>query len=240
MVPDSQSEPVVAVVVAAGSGVRLGGEVPKSLRTLSGAPLVVHAVNAVVAAGAREIVVVASEETKDHLEGLFTELGLPVVVCLGGARRQDSVAAGLAALTATDAVVLVHDAARPLVPESVVRRVIAAVADGATAVVPVIPVVDSIRRVASDGTSVVVDRENLRSVQTPQGFDLASLRAAHRKIAEQGDQVTDDAAACEAAGQQVVLVEGSPRSLKITTATDLVMAEALIAEPIAPTSGPSQ
>jgi 2-C-methyl-D-erythritol 4-phosphate cytidylyltransferase len=122
-------------------------------------------------------------------------------------------------------VVLVHDAARPLVPVDVVRGVIEAVRAGASAVIPVVGVSDTIRQVAGAG-SVVVDRSGLRAVQTPQGFARDALVTAH--AAANGRDFTDDAAVCEACGYEVVLVPGSREALKITEPHDLAVAEAIV------------
>lgn len=221
------AEPVVALVVAAGSGVRLGGDVPKALRLVGGEPLVVHSVRQLQLGGCGDVVVVAASDRVTAFTDVVQLAGLSARVVAGGARRQDSVAAGLEAATATGArIVLVHDAARPLVPVSVVQRVITAVTEGWVAVVPALPVTDSIRAVDGAG-SHVVDRSPLRAVQTPQGFDLPSLVAAHETAARRGLEVTDDAAVCEAAGHAVHVVAGAPEALKVTTPTDLLLAEAI-------------
>lgn len=125
-------------------------------------------------------------------------------------------------------IVLVHDAARPLVPTAVVDRVVNAVLSGAGAVLPALPVVDSIRQTV-DQSSVVVDRAALRAVQTPQGFRFGVLRTAHDHVQAEGIDVTDDAAACEIMKVRVVLVDGDRRALKITDPLDLLLAEAVLA-----------
>lgn len=225
------TEPVVAIVVAAGSGRRLGdsavgGSGIKALRLLRGRPLVAWSVEAMRAGGADRVVVVIAPGWEDEFRAALADAG-PVTFVEGGAERQDSVRHGLAAIAEDDAVVLVHDAARPLVPAAVTARVIDAVAAGARAVIPVIPVTDSVRAIGGGG-SRVVDRAQLRAVQTPQGFDIATLRAAHHAAA--GAAFTDDAAVCEAYGASVELVEGSVRSMKITHATDFAAAGALLEE----------
>ena len=229
-------EPVVAIVVAAGSGVRFGGDVPKALVQLGGRPLVVHAVEALAAGGVSRVAVVVADALRPDFARALTDAPIPVELVTGGARRQDSVRLGLEALASIvgddPAVVLVHDAARPLVPAAVVRRVSEAIGSGEVAVVPVVPVVDSIRRLSDqdpDGPSSVVDRSQLRAVQTPQGFDFASLLAAHRSLAEVEDELTDDAAVAERAGHQVALVDGSRDALKVTEPVDLLLAEAILA-----------
>ncbi len=230
------TESVVAVVVAAGSGSRLGGETPKALRELRGRSLVGRSVARLASAGVTRVVVVAPagyvEQTRVVLADL--EPDVDVVVVPGGSHRQDSVRRGLAALDpepTSNLVVLVHDAARPLVPTEVVTRVIAAVRSGELAVIPVVPVTDTIRAYASEGDGVaggpahVVDRTLLRAVQTPQGFAFSVLWEAHQLARETGAELTDDAAVCELAGHRVALVDGSALSFKITHPLDLALAE---------------
>lgn len=221
----NSSEPVVAIVVAAGSGVRLGGDRPKALTLLGGRPLIAHALDALAAGGVGRAVVVVADGLQDEFTQALRSAPIPCTVTAGGAFRQESVARGLAAMGEAS-VVLVHDAARPLVPARVVQGVIDAVVGGATAAVPVVEVVDTIRQVDEDG-SHLVDRTTLRAVQTPQGFNAQILVEAHDAAA--GQELTDDAAVCEAAGYPVLLVAGSRESLKITEPSDLVAAEAILA-----------
>jgi 2-C-methyl-D-erythritol 4-phosphate cytidylyltransferase/2-C-methyl-D-erythritol 2,4-cyclodiphosphate synthase len=153
-----------------------------------------------------------------------------VQVVAGGTTRQDSVRRGLAALSSVrpaPAIILVHDAARPLVAVATWHRVMAAVAAGADAVIPALPAIDTMRRLAGDA-STPVDRTALRRVQTPQGFLAGPLIAAHTALA--GQDLTDDAGVMEARGHAVTLVEGDPAGLKITEPLDLVLAEALVRE----------
>lgn len=223
--PTNTVGPVVALVAAAGSGSRLGAAVPKALVELAGVPLVRRSVDRLTEGGVDRAVVVVPAGFEDRFADVLGGAALPVQLVVGGAERQESVRRGLAACAGARTV-LVHDAARPLVPADVVRAVIAAVADGHVAVVPALPVVDSIRRVEGD-SSRVVDRSGLCGVQTPQGFDLAALVAAHADAAERGLVATDDAAVCEAAGHAVHLVRGSRHALKVTEPFDLAVAEAL-------------
>ncbi|MGI8457275.1 MAG: 2-C-methyl-D-erythritol 4-phosphate cytidylyltransferase [Propionibacteriaceae bacterium] len=229
-------ESVVAVVVAAGSGSRLGGETPKALRELRGRSLVGRAVTSLASAGVTRVVVVAPVSYVDQTRAVLADLepDVDLVVVPGGSHRQDSVRRGLAALdpeASSDLVVLVHDAARPLVPTQVVTRVIAAVRAGELAVVPVVPVTDTIRAYASEagGPARVVDRTLLRAVQTPQGFAFSALWEAHQLALQTGAELTDDAAVCELAGHQVALVDGSALSFKITLPLDLALAELICA-----------
>ncbi len=226
--------PVVAIVVAAGSGSRLGASVPKALVEVAGVPLLARAVSQLAAGGVAEAVVVVPAAEREAFADILVDAPIPVTWVDGGAERQHSVANGVAALpepTHPDADaqdVLVHDAARAFVPAEVVTRVIDAVRSGADAVVPVVPVSDSIRELVEEG-STVVDRARLRAVQTPQGFRRSVLEEAHEALAEMETLVTDDAAAAEFIGCTVTLVEGSPDAFKVTEPLDLVLAEALVA-----------
>ena len=216
---------VGVVVPAAGEGVRLGPGGPKALRLLAGEPLLVHAVRGLRSAPSVGPVVVAAPPTA-VAEVAALLASYDVVVVAGGSSRTRSVAAGLAALPAEVDVVLVHDAARCLTPPEVVERVVAAVRAGAGAVVPVLPVVDTVKRVDGDRVTATVERADLRSVQTPQGFRREVLVAAH---AGDPDEATDDAGLVERAGGEVVTVEGSDEALKVTRPLDLLLAEAMLA-----------
>ena len=225
-------EPVVALVVAAGSGSRLGGDVPKALRHLSGRPLVSHSLSGLAAGGVDRAVIVIAPGLDDQFAGVVAASPIPTTCVHGGSERQDSVLNGLAAIAADPQLsqarfVLVHDAARALVPGGVVRRVIEALVNGAVGAIPVVPVVDTIREVTDTG-STTVDRSRLRAVQTPQGFDRDVLERAHRLVAAQGLQVTDDAGAVEALGYPVILVAGDREALKVTEPLDLLFAAAIV------------
>lgn len=235
----------VAILTAAGSGTRLGHALPKALVPLAGIPLVVRAAHALTSSGiVRRIVVTAPPEALDDVVAALGAApgavpGLEVVP--GGTTRQASVAAALACLAdePDDAVVLVHDAARPLVPVRVVRRVAGTVAMGRDAVVPALPVADTIKQVGPDGAVVrTLERPALRAVQTPQGFTLGALRSAHAAASHRADDealaATDDAGLVEAAGGQVWVVEGHEDAMKITTPRDLVVATALVSALVGP------
>jgi 2-C-methyl-D-erythritol 4-phosphate cytidylyltransferase len=173
----------------------------------------------------RDLVVVAPV---GQLEASARMAGDAVTVVPGGATRQRSVSAGLAALAADVETVLVHDVARPFVPAEVIDRVLAALAAGADAVIPARPVTDTIKRVAAGGVvAETLDRSALWAVQTPQGFGRKVLVAAH-DAAPDGD-VTDDAGLVEARGGTVVVVDGADEAFKITRPWDLVLAEAVAA-----------
>jgi 2-C-methyl-D-erythritol 4-phosphate cytidylyltransferase len=214
------------VVVAAGSGSRLGAAVPKAFVSLGGRTLLDRALGAARGSGCVDHLVAVVPrplvaEVSDRYAG---DRALSVVA--GGAERTDSVAAGLAALPRGCDVVLVHDAARCLAPPALFRRVVDAVRAGADGVVPVLPVVDTVKVVDDAGVVTgTVDRSRMRVVQTPQGFRRAALEAAHQAAA---DPATDDAALLEAAGHHVRVVDGDPVALKVTTPLDLTVAEALL------------
>lgn len=201
------------IVVAGGSGRRFGGA--KQFAPLGGRRVIDRSVG-VAAASCDGVVAVVPP---DEQGAAVTEVPGADVVVAGGATRSASVRAGLAAVPDEAAVVLVHDAARPLASPELYRRVIDVVRAGATAVVPAVAVSDTIRDV--DGG--VIDRDRLRAVQTPQGFDGAALRSAHASDPEG----TDDASLVEAAGGSVVLVEGESDNLKITDPHDLAVARLL-------------
>ncbi|RBY84175.1 2-C-methyl-D-erythritol 4-phosphate cytidylyltransferase [Blastococcus sp. TF02A-26] len=216
----------VGIVAAAGSGLRLGADRPKALVPLGGRPLVAWAVATLLDGGVDEVVVAVPAEERDAFAA-----ALPAGSRLvdGGATRTASVRAALAAVDPAATAVLVHDAARPLTPPDVVARVLAALAAGAPAVVPVLPVVDT--TVVVDDAGVVAaapDRATLRRVQTPQGFDRATLAAAYDRLPA-GAELTDDAAVVRAAGVPVGTVAGDERCAKVTVAHDLALAELQVA-----------
>lgn len=216
---------VAAIVAAAGRGERLGAQMPKALVEVCGAPLVVHAVNRLRAAGCDVVIVAAPHEAVDGFAALLP--GATVIA--GGATRQASVAAALQMLPTDVDVVLVHDAARGLAPAAVAETVIAAVRAGADAVVPVQPVADTVKEVDSAGwVRRTLDRAALRAVQTPQGFRRLVLERAHQS-ASSGDSL-DDASLVEALGLTVRTVPGDPAALKVTTPVDLLTVTALVGE----------
>ncbi len=234
-------------MVAAGSGTRLGHGMPKALVPLAGQTLLDHALRGVIDSGVADELVVVLPPGDDRLDRVCRAAadrsGTPVATVPGGAERNDSVRAGLAALGIVDHV-LVHDAARCLTPPAVFARIAAALAAGGTAVVPGVPVADTIKAVdpaaaaALDIPDAAVvtgtpDRSGLRAIQTPQGFDAAALAAAH-DLAAGWDRaaaaaITDDAGLMERAGHPVLVVPGDPAAFKITTALDLLLAEAVLA-----------
>ncbi|TFV61835.1 2-C-methyl-D-erythritol 4-phosphate cytidylyltransferase [Geodermatophilus sp. DF01-2] len=216
----------VGIVAAAGSGLRLGADRPKALVPLADRPLVCWAVDTLRDGGVADVVVAVPG---DELTAFATVLPLDVRLVVGGATRTASVRAALDAVSdparpAADAV-LVHDAARPLTPTDVVARVLAALAGGAPAVVPVLPVVDTTVTVDDDGRlTAALPRETLRRVQTPQGFARAALVDAYERLPAEVE-LTDDAAVVRAAGVPVTTVPGDERAAKVTVPYDLDLAE---------------
>ena len=204
------------IVVAAGSGTRFGG--PKQFAHLGESTVLARSVGT-AAAVADGIVVVGAPDDLARTREIVASVAPAALVVAGGATRAGSVRNGLAVVPADATEVLVHDAARPFAPVELYREVLAAVRAGAAAVVPAVPVVDTIRSLDAG----VVDRDRLVAVQTPQGFSAAALRAAHAAAGE----ATDDASLVEAAGGSVVVVPGRSTNLKITTPTDLLIARAL-------------
>lgn len=217
----------VAVVAAAGQGTRLGAAVPKAYVELEGRTLLERSV-ATMAAVVDRVVVVVSPDMEAEARGILS--GYTVQFVHGGAERADSIYAALNAVPLDDACILVHDAARALTPPEMVSRVVDAVLGGAAAVVPVVPVADTVKRVAGDAVEETLDRSALRAAQTPQGFDLRLLREANEKyLAETPSFVaTDDASLMEWFGAPVTTVEGDPMAFKITTPLDLRLAESLV------------
>jgi 2-C-methyl-D-erythritol 4-phosphate cytidylyltransferase/2-C-methyl-D-erythritol 2,4-cyclodiphosphate synthase len=216
------------VVVAAGSGTRLGGSEPKAFVALRGVPVLERALRGVFDSvePAQVVLVVPSSHLKaarsiaDRVAGVASD---SVSVVAGGATRQASVAAGLAALAADVDTVLVHDAARALTPPMLFDRVARAVRSTGGGVIPALPVTDTVKRVGADAAVLgTVDRSDLVHVQTPQGFPRVDLDAAYGGAIEEH---TDDAALFAAAGHVVTVVEGEARAFKITTPWDLRRAE---------------
>lgn len=216
----------VALVVAAGRGERIGGDVPKQYLALAGRPLLVHSVAAFAghrAVGAVRVVIHPDDRARYHAAVAGFDLLEPVD---GGATRQESVLFGLESLESlAPGRVLIHDAARPAVDGGVIDRVLAAL-DSAPAAIPALAVSDTLKRGENGLVAATVDRAGLWRAQTPQGFRYADILAAHRAAA--GGALTDDAAVAEAAGLAVSLVAGSEDNVKVTTADDLARAGRIV------------
>lgn len=226
------------LLVAAGSGRRMGG-VRKGFMELAGRPLVLHAAEKLAAAPeVTDIVLVVHADDIDAARQLVAAEGARLrlrAAVVGGARRQDSVAAGLAALGECQ-VVLIHDAARPLVEPGVVSRVAQAALERGGAIAAC-PVADTLKRAADDGERLIaatVDRAGLWAAQTPQGFRTALYRELAERAAADGLEVTDDAAVFERYGHPVELVASPASNFKVTRPEDVPLAEALIAGSLRP------
>ena len=212
------------IIVAAGSGSRAGGD--KQWRRLGGRPVLRWSVEALLGAGADEIVIVLpigeeqrASEALDGLENWRTTAG--------GATRAESVRAGLAALSAPpDQPVLIHDAARPFLDRAVIDRLLAAL-EGADGALPVLPVADSLRRGANGVMTDAIDRDGLWRAQTPQAFRRGVIEAAYAAWPS-SETPTDEAMVVQRHGGRVVLVEGDPHLMKLTYPEDFAMAEALL------------
>jgi 2-C-methyl-D-erythritol 4-phosphate cytidylyltransferase len=224
------SAAVIAVVPAAGSGVRLAVGVPKAFYQLEGQTLVQRAVTGLLDSGVVDAVLVAVPA--DLIDAAKRILGSKATVVAGGSNRVESVSRALAALPGDSDFVLVHDAARALTPPELVVRVVSALRDGHTAVVPALPVSDTIKAVDANGIVLgTPDRAGLRAVQTPQGFATDLLLRAYQRTAHlSGAGFTDDASLVEHVGGQVQVVDGDPLAFKITTRLDLLLARAIVRE----------
>ena len=225
----------LAIIVAAGRGERMGAGVPKAFLTLGGEPLLVHSARVFDAApSVSAIAVVVPAERMDEARALLRSMARPVTIVPGGRRRQDSVRAGLIAAPPTfDGIVLVHDAARPLLEIALVEAV-AAAALRAGAAVPVLPVTDTIKRIEDGIVRATVDRADLGAAQTPQGFAIGLLREAYDAAERDAVVLTDEAMAVERMGRPVRAVPGSATNRKITTPDDLAWAEDVLRRRKAP------
>lgn len=224
--PSSTEAPLAAaVVVAGGSGQRVGGAVRKQYLEVAGEPILLRAVRPfLVHPGIGSVVVVLPPEDAANPPAWLVETGVRVVP--GGEERGDSVRNGLLATPDDAPVVLVHDGARPFVSAEVIGRVLEAAREGAA--IAAVPVSDTIKEVGPDGTvRSTPDRSRLRGAQTPQGFPRALLLDVHARAGAEGFRATDDAALCERFGVPVRVVEGAAENFKVTRPVDLVLAEAL-------------
>ena len=218
---------IALVVVAAGQGQRLGAGKPKAFVDLVGRPLLTHAIESIIALPdlAQLIIAVPESHLVEAAETgaqLIGDLPIAFEVVLGGETRQGSIANALAELAPESEIVLVHDAARALAPTSLFAKVADSVRQTKVSSLPVMRVVDTIKRIDGDTILETVDREVLRSAQTPQGFVASDLISAY--AAAEADY-TDDAALMQAAGHRILAVDGDERAFKITTPADLAAAE---------------
>ncbi|HEX6194961.1 MAG TPA: 2-C-methyl-D-erythritol 4-phosphate cytidylyltransferase [Jiangellaceae bacterium] len=231
---------IALIIPAAGRGERLGAGRPKAFVEFAGDSLLGHALGNALASGVIDVVGIAhppSIDQRDLYVDLMSRISAgqvsgrrrkpaELVLTIGGTTRRESVSAVLATLPGEVDAVLVHDAARCLTPPDVFSAVAAALAAGADAVVPALPVADTIKEVSGDVVTRTLDRVSLRAVQTPQGFGKDVLVRAHAEVA--GD-VSDDAGMVEQLGLKVHVVPGHPEAFKITDPIDLMLAEAVLA-----------
>ena len=215
---------VWAILAAAGRGDRLGLDRPKAFAPLNDRPLIAESLERLDASEWIEgIVVSAPPEWEEPCILVAEEIaaGKVAETVTGGETRSESVRKALAQVPERAAVVLVHDAARPLVPEEVIERVVTALEDGWDGAIPSLPVSDTVKRVEGEAVAETIDREGLVIVQTPQAF----LADVLRRAVESGGEASDCAALVEAAGGRVRAVQGDPRLLKITEPSDLALVE---------------
>ncbi|MBI4516236.1 MAG: 2-C-methyl-D-erythritol 4-phosphate cytidylyltransferase [Deltaproteobacteria bacterium] len=217
------------IIVAAGQGVRMGAEIPKAFVPLGGMPILAHTLRTLSRVpAATELIVVVAEASLPRLQQLLDRDGpwrLPIQIAIGGAQRQDSVAAGLALVSADTELVAVHDAARPFVsPDCVSAAIEAAAAHGAALLA--LPSQDTVKLVDDRGVvTATPPRSTVWLAQTPQVFRTALLRQAHARARSYGLSATDDAALVEQLGVPVRVVPGNPANVKLTTPDDLHWAE---------------
>lgn len=221
-----------AVIPAAGRGLRFGGEVPKQYLLAAGQPLIAHALDALLAHPRIAGAMVALAENDEHWPGWTSRQGKPVLCCTGGGERADSVLAALRALpndADDDALVLVHDAARPNLHQQDIDRLITAAEGGADGAILAAPVRDTLKRGDADTRVVATEpRDGLWRALTPQAFRRGALTGALENARVAGVLVTDEAMAMERMGARPKLVEGREDNLKVTTPADLMLAEYLL------------
>jgi 2-C-methyl-D-erythritol 4-phosphate cytidylyltransferase len=211
-----------AIIVAGGKGLRMGGDVPKQFLPIGGKPVLMHTIEAFrKALNNVEIVLVLPADQHESWQRLCNEYDFrsPELIAKGGETRFHSVKNGLALLpNDEDAVVGVHDGVRPFVSKETIQRCYAAACDG-KAVVPVVPIIETVRQILPDGKSVTRPRDEYRLVQTPQTFPLILLK----KVYEQpySEAFTDDASVVEAFGKEITMIKGNRENIKITTPSDL-------------------
>jgi 2-C-methyl-D-erythritol 4-phosphate cytidylyltransferase len=227
----SGARDVGVVIVAGGSGTRVGGDELKQFRWVAGKPMLLHSVQTFMAHPEVGMVVCVLPQryAGDPPPWLFQCDVDRLLVSVGGRTRSESVANGLDDLPDEASIVLVHDAARPLVGMATIERVIAAARAGSGAVAA-LPLVDTVKQVGADGAiENTLSRDGLWRAQTPQGFPRQMLVDAHRRARSERITATDDAALCERLGLEVRVVLGSERALKVTDAGDFARVEALFA-----------
>ena len=216
-----------AIIVAGGKGLRMGGELPKQFIPVEGRPVLMRTLDAFHACDASiQLILVLPHDHQAYWHELCAQyqFAVPHRIADGGATRFHSVQSGLSLVDAPEALVAVHDGVRPFVSPEVIRRCYAE-AEAHGAVVPVIPVVETVRQLVGEG-SITVPRDTYRLVQTPQTFRATLLRRAYEQ--PYTDAFTDDASVVEALGCAVTLVDGNRENIKLTTPFDLIVAKALV------------
>lgn len=211
-----------AIIVAGGKGLRMGGDVPKQFLPINGKPILMHTIEAFrKALNGIEIILVLPADQHEYWQKLCKDYNFcsPELIAKGGETRFHSVKNGLALLPDDeDAVVGIHDGVRPFVSKETIQRCYTT-ASGGRAVVPVVPVVETIRQILPDGKSITRPRDEYRLVQTPQTFPLVMLKKAYEQ--SYSETFTDDASVVEAMGEEILMVEGNRENIKITTPSDL-------------------
>ncbi len=225
------SRGIAVILVAAGRGERLGANVPKALALLADETLLAHSVRAaLLAKGLKQLAIAAPESNIEEFAQIVREVAeslgslVPIRLVVGGETRQESISAAIKVCDEDVDSILVHDVARALAPSSLFDRVAEAVAEQQVGIVPILPVVDTMKRIDGDVVAATVDRSQLGAAQTPQGFPAETLRTIYRSAV---DDYTDDAALFQSFGGEVRLVVGDPQAFKITTQPDLTRAESL-------------
>ena len=216
-----------AIIVAGGKGLRMGGELPKQFIPVEGRPVLMRTLDAFHACDASiQLILVLPHDHQAYWHELCAQyqFAVPHRIADGGATRFHSVQSGLSLVDAPEALVAVHDGVRPFVSREVISRCYAE-AEAHGAVVPVIPVVETVRQLVGEG-SITVPRDTYRLVQTPQTFRATLLRRAYEQ--PYTDAFTDDASVVEALGSAVSLVDGNRENIKLTTPFDLIVAKALV------------
>ena len=216
-----------AIIVAGGKGLRMGGELPKQFIPIEGRPVLMRTLDAFHACDASiQLILVLPHDHQAYWHELCAQYQfvVPHRIADGGATRFHSVQSGLSLVDAPEALVAVHDGVRPFVSPEVIRRCYAE-AEAHGAVVPVIPVVETVRQLVGEGSKTVA-RDAYRLVQTPQTFRATLLRRAYEQ--PYCDAFTDDASVVEALGSAVSLVDGNRENIKLTTPFDLIVAKALV------------
>ena len=222
----------IAIIVAAGKGVRMGADRPKQFLELAGRPILMHTLCAFDACDAIEqlILVVPVQDFEFCQDNIIAPAGLltPVRMVAGGQRRQDSVFNGLESIADSDGIVLIHDGVRPLVSVDTIEACIHN-AQMWGSCIPAITPVDTPKQIDAQGLiSHTIDRDRLRLAQTPQAFQLHLIRKAFQEANLKGWEATDDASLVERIGRKVHMIPGAQENLKITTAQDLALAELIL------------